>query len=63
MSATQLRMIELGLVTKAPRLPSDIALLDSVASLEFCPVKSVSRRVRADYIACLIDSTLVEAGR
>lgn len=57
------RAIELAIIPRAGRLPSDLALLDSVASLEFCPVKSVSRRVRADYIATLIDSTLVDAGR
>lgn len=51
-------MIELGLVTKAPRLPSDIEVLMSVAANTFCPVKSVEDRCFADRIAIMISETL-----
>jgi hypothetical protein len=53
--------IEHVIVCRSPRLPSDIALIDSIASLSFCPVASVERRERADHISRLIDSTIVDA--
>lgn len=52
-------MIELGLVTKAPKVPSDIGMLMSVATLSFCPVKGAERRARVDHLAVLISETLV----
>lgn len=61
MSATQFRAIELAIIPRSPKLPSDISFLSTVADLSFCPVKSVERRVRADYIAILISETLVAA--
>lgn len=60
MSATQYRLIELVILPRAARLPSDIGLLSSVAEMSFCPVKSVERRVRADYLAVLISDAIVE---
>jgi hypothetical protein len=54
--------IEHVIVSRAARLPSDIALLASIATLSFCPVHSVQNRAAADHIAILISDTLVEAG-
>jgi hypothetical protein len=62
-SAQQYRAIELAIVPRAARLPVDIAALQSIATLSFCPVRGAERRVRADHLATLIDATLVEAGR
>lgn len=56
------RAIELAIVPRAGRLPADAAQLYAAATLEWCPVRSVARRVRADYIATLISDTLVAAG-
>lgn len=55
--------IELAIIPRAARLPADAALLMSVASLSFCPVRGAERRARVDHLACLIDGSLVEAGR
>lgn len=62
MSATQFRAIELAIIPRAGRLPQDIALIDSLATLSFCPVRSVQRRVASDSIAKMISDVLVEAG-
>lgn len=51
------------IVARPGRLPSDLLILATAATLEFCPVSSVSRRARVDYLAVLIDSALVDAGR
>jgi hypothetical protein len=56
------RAIELAIVPRAPRLPTDRALLHGSAVLAFCPVPGAARRARADHIACLISETLVAAG-
>lgn len=44
-------------------LPTDFALLSTVADLSFCPVKGAERRARVDAIAVMISEALVEAGR
>lgn len=54
--------IEHVIVARPGRLPSDLLILTTSATLEFCPHAGVSRRARADYLAVLIDSALVEAG-
>lgn len=59
MSKQTFRAIELAIIPRAAKLPADIDMLRTVAGLSFCPVKSVERRVRADYIATLISDTLV----
>lgn len=63
MSSNQYRAIELAIIPRAGKTPSDFLSLDSAATLSFCPVKGASRRARVDHIACLIDAALVEAGR
>lgn len=63
---TAVRNLETALahviVASPGRLPSDLLILTTAAALEFCPHVGVSRRARADYLAVLIDSALVEAG-
>ena len=61
-NATALRSNINVVIPKASKLPAGIEMLATVASLEFCPVKSVSQRVRADYIMSLIDSELLDRG-
>jgi hypothetical protein len=63
MSTTQYQLIANGIIPRAGKLPTDMAALESAAVLSFCPVKNASRRARVDHIACLIDATLVAAGR
>lgn len=58
----QFRAIELAIVPRAPRMPSDLAILASSATLAFCPAPGAARRARADHLACLISDTLVAAG-
>jgi hypothetical protein len=55
--------IEHVIVSRPARIPSDIALIDSLASLSFNPAVKVERLNRMDHIARLIDSALVKAGR
>ena len=63
MSSNQYRAIELAIIPRAGRLPSDIDALMTSAILGWCPVQSVAKRAQADHLAVLIDETLVEAGR
>jgi hypothetical protein len=63
MSSNKSHAIEFAVLPRDARLPTNMLALATSAALEFCPVASVSRRVRADHIATLIDATLVEAGR
>lgn len=51
------------IVARPARIPSDIALIDSLASLSFNPAYRIERLNRMDHIACLISEALVEAGR
>lgn len=62
MSSNKVHAIANAVMPRTARIPSDFALLDSVASLSFCPVKSAERRERGDHIARLISETLVSAG-
>ena len=63
MTTTQYRAIELAIIPRAAKLPSNLDGLLASAAFSFgCPVKSVERRMRADHIACLISEALVEAG-
>ncbi len=55
--------IEHVIVPRAGRLPTNSAALLSNAVLSFCPAVNVAKLNRADYLACLISETLVEAGR
>jgi hypothetical protein len=48
----------LKVLLAAPKLPRDIEILSTVASLSFCPVKGAERRAREDHIASLISSAL-----
>jgi hypothetical protein len=57
------RAIELAIIPRAPRLPSNLDLLVSAADLAFCPAPGAARRARVDHIACMIDASLVAAGR
>ncbi len=63
MSAAKSQAIEFCVLPRDAKIPADMLALHTEAVMGFCPVKSVARRARVDYLACLIDSTLVEAGR
>ena len=63
MTESQYKALEIGIVPRAGKLPSDLVGLTCATTFSFgCPVKSVDRRMRADHIACLISEALVEAG-
>jgi hypothetical protein len=46
----------------AVKIPADILALNTIASLGFCPVKTVERRERSAYISKLIETTLTAEG-
>jgi hypothetical protein len=56
------RAIELAIIPRAGKLPADLALLETAATLAFCPAPGAARRARADHLAVLISETLVAAG-
>jgi len=44
------------------KIPADMLALNTIASLGFCPVKTVERRERSAYISSLIEKTLTAEG-
>jgi hypothetical protein len=54
--------IEHVIVARAGRLPADIDLIASIATLSFNPAIKMERLNRMDHIMSLISETLVEAG-
>lgn len=58
-TAAKNRAIELAIIPRAAKLPVDLAALDAIATLSFCPVRGAERRARVDHLACLIDAAIV----
>lgn len=49
-------------IPRAGNVPADMLALNTIASLGFCPVKTVERRERSAYISNLIEKTLTAEG-
>jgi hypothetical protein len=58
MSTMQQQAVALGIVPRAGRLPSDLAMLETAATLAFCPALRPARRARAEHISSLIADAL-----
>lgn len=55
------RAIKLAIIPRAGRLPSDVALLTSIAVISVSPSKNDNSILRSDIIGNLIEETLQSA--